>query len=68
MNGTKVMPLPKFLEGEPLPPGYYDPPNPYVSAPSCYVDLPALARYAKSIGKKITDLTKEEVKQFSTRI
>ncbi|MBO4474296.1 MAG: hypothetical protein IK020_02335 [Clostridiales bacterium] len=67
MNGTNTMPLPKFLEGEKLPVGYFDPPDPYVSAPSCNVDLPALARYAKSVGKKLTELTKEEVKQFSTK-
>ena len=65
MNGTERRPLPKFLEGEPLPVGYYDPPNPYVSAPSCHVNLPALARYAKKAGKKLTELTKEEVRQFA---
>ena len=63
----KGMPLPKLLEGEPLPPGYNAPPNPYVSPPPCYVDLPALAKYAKSKGKKITDLSKEEVQRFSTK-
>ena len=52
MNGTNAMPIPKFLEGEPLPVGYYDPPNPYESAPSCHVDLPALARYARKVGKE----------------
>ena len=65
MNGIKRRPLPKFLEGEPLPVGYYEPPNPYVSAPSCHVDLPALSKYAKKTGKKLTELTKEEVKKFA---
>lgn len=65
MNGTERRPLPKFLEGEPLPKGYYDPPNPYVSSPSCHVDLPALAKYAKKVGKKLTELTKEEVRRFA---
>ncbi|MDO4803264.1 MAG: hypothetical protein Q4A32_00395 [Lachnospiraceae bacterium] len=65
MNGTEMRPLPRFLKGEPLPAGYYDPPNPYVSAPSCHVNLPALSYYAKKTGKKLTELTKEEVKQFA---
>ncbi len=65
MSGTNAMPIPKFLEGEPLPAGYYDPPNPDKSAPSCHVDLPALSRYARKVGKRITELTKEEVRQFT---
>ncbi len=65
MNGTNAMPIPKFLEGEPLPVGYYDLPNPYESTPSGHVDLPALARYARKVGKRITELTKEEVRQFA---
>ena len=67
MSGTKAVSLPRFLEGEPFPAGYFDPPNPYMSAPSCFVDLPALAKYARSVGKKLTELTKEEVSKFSTR-
>ena len=65
MNGINARPLPRFLEGEPLPVGYFDQPNPYVNAPSCHVDLPALARYAKAAGKKLAELTKEEVKRFA---
>ena len=65
MNGTEICQLPRFLEGEPLPIGYYDCPNPYVNAPSCHVDLPALAKYARQTGKKLTDLTKDEVRQFA---
>ena len=65
MNGTEIMRLPRFLEGEPLPEGYYEAPDPYKTAPSCHIDLPALARYARKSGKKITDLSKEEVKQFA---
>ena len=64
MNGTEVITLPRFLEGEPLPEGYYDQPDPYVSAPSCHVNLPELAKYAKSAGKKLTDLSREEVRKF----
>ena len=65
MNGTEMIRLPRFLEGEPLPDGYYESPNPYESAPSCHIDLPALARYARTVGKKLTDLSKDEVKQFA---
>jgi hypothetical protein len=60
MNGTK----PKFIV-EPVPHGYYDKPNPYVNAPSCHVNLLEMSRYAKKTGKKIADLTKEEINQFS---
>ena len=65
MNGTNARSLPTFLEGEPLPAGYYDQPNPYVNAPSCHVDLPALAQYAKNTGKKLCELSKEEVRKFA---
>lgn len=61
------MELPKFLEGEPLPAGYYDEPDPYESAPSCNIDLPALSKYARSIDKRITDLTKDEVRRFTRK-
>ena len=30
MNGTEKMKIPKFLESEPLPEGYFDGPNPYI--------------------------------------
>lgn len=61
MNGTK----PKFLENDTLPSGYYESPNPYLNAPSCNVNLLELSRYAKSCGKKLVELTKEEVEKFS---
>lgn len=64
MSGNRKMTLPKFLEGEKLPSGYYDDPNPYKSAPSCHLDLPALSRYAKSVGKQIAELSREELEQF----
>ena len=43
---------------------YYGTPNPYKSPPSCQVDLLELSRYAKRAGKKLVDLTEEEIKQF----
>ena len=45
--------------------GYYETPNPYVNAPSCHVNLLELSRYARKIGKKLVELTKEEVQQFA---
>jgi hypothetical protein len=47
MNGTK----PRFLENETVAPSYYEQPNPYVNAPSCYVNLLELSGYAKRCGK-----------------
>ena len=64
MSEIKIICFPKFLEGEPLPPGYLEPPNPYVNPPTRKVDLGALAKYARENGKRLVDLTKEEVAQF----
>lgn len=61
MNGTK----PKFLKKAKLSPSYYKKPNPYVNAPSCHVNLLELSRYAKKHGKKLIELTQEEIKKFS---
>ncbi len=61
MSGTK----PKFMENSILCQNYYEQPNPYVNAPSCHVNLLELSRYAKKCGKKLIDLTQEEIKKFS---
>ena len=61
MNGTR----PKFMENSILNQSYYEQPNQYVNALSCHVNLLELSRYAKKCGKKIVDLTQEEVKKFS---
>jgi hypothetical protein len=61
MNGTK----PRFLENETIAPSYYEQPDPYVNAPSCHVNLLELSRYARQCGKNLTELTRDEVKQFS---
>lgn len=63
MNGMS----PRFNDGVVLPKEYYEKPNPYVDAPSCHVNLLELSRYAKGCGKKIVELTKEEVKMFSIK-
>ena len=61
MNGMK----PKFMENSVIQQSYDEQPNPYVNAPSCHVNLLELSRYAKKKGKKIVELTQEEVKKFS---
>lgn len=61
MNGMQ----PKFLENQFLPKSYFEQLNPYVNAPSCHVNLLELSRYAKRYGKKLVELTQEEVKKFS---
>lgn len=54
---------PKFLEK--IPEGYYDKINPYVTAPSCKVNLLEMSRYAKRHNKDMSDLTKKEIEQFT---
>ena len=61
MNGMQ----PKFLENRFLPKSYFEQPNPYVNAPSCHVNLLELSRYAKRCGKKLVELTQDDVKKFS---
>ena len=61
MNGTK----PRFMENSVVNQSYYEPPTPYVNVPSCHVNLLELSRYAKKCGKKLAELTQEEVKKFS---
>ena len=63
-QGCNIVKLPRFLEGEELPKGYYDPPDPYSSPDTGKYNLGAMVRYAQSHGKQVTDLTKEEVKEF----
>lgn len=63
MNGTEAMLKPEFLENEELPPSYNETPDPYKDAPGCHINLLELSRYARKIGKKLIELTKEEVKQ-----
>ena len=56
---------PEFMKKAVLSKSYYETPNPYVNAPSCHVNLLELSRYAKRCGKKLVELTQEEVKKFS---
>ena len=74
MNGTmktetmKKTRIPKFMEGEKLTTGYYDQPDPYKNPPKSPYNLRLLSRYAKKVGKKIVDLTKDEVSQFAVTL
>ena len=61
MNGTK----PKFMENLVIATIYYEQNDPYVNAPSCHVNLLELSRYAKQCGKRLVELTQEEVRNFS---
>jgi hypothetical protein len=64
MNRNDYIKIPKFLEGEPLPKGYFEAPNPYAAPPTRKVKLGELVKYARDNGKKVFDLTKEEVSMF----
>ena len=64
MNGLDAKRIPKFLEGETLPQGYFDPLDPYISHPTRKIRIGALVAYAKEKGKTQWNLTKEEVKMF----
>lgn len=59
-----VIRIPKVLEDEPLPAGYFDPPDPYVSPAKSHYNFRDMVNYAAAHGKMITDLTKEEAKMF----
>ena len=61
MSGTK----PKFMKKIKVDAQYYKEPDPYVNGPACPVNLLELSRYAKKCGKKLTELTPDEVKKFS---
>ena len=51
MNETGTRRIPEFLEGEPLPSGYFQPVNPYGSAPTRKINIGKLVAYAKAQGK-----------------
>ncbi len=64
MNGTEYIRIPKFMEGETLPPGYFDSPDPYRNPPKTKYNMRAMVNYALKNGKNVTDLTQEEVRPF----
>lgn len=58
------MERPKFLEGLIVDESYTKEPDPYTNAPSCHVNLLELSRYARRNGKKLCELSVEEVEKF----
>ncbi len=56
--------VPLFMEGEELPPGYFDSPDPYKNPPASRYNMRAMVNYALKTGKNVTDLTEEEVRPF----
>lgn len=60
MNGMK----PKFLENVNLPQSYYAPLDPYENPVQTKLNLREMSRYAEENGKKIAELTQEEIKKF----
>ena len=64
MSGISVVKIPRFMEGQPLPQGYNEAPNPYMNPPKSKYNLRAMVNYALQKGKKVPELTVEEAKQF----
>ena len=64
MNGISVVKIPKFMEGDTFPEGYYSEPNPYSEPPVSKYNFRAMVNYALLHGKKVTDLTKREAELF----
>lgn len=60
MSGIK----PNFLKGENLSQSYYAKPNPYSNPIPTRINLLEMSRYAQKMGKKLSELTKEELKKF----
>ena len=60
MSGIK----PDFLKEENMSQSYYTKPDPYSNPVPTRINLLEMSRYAQKIGKKLSELTKEEVKKF----
>ena len=60
MNGMK----PKFLDNINLPQSNYTTPNPYQNPVPTKLNLRQLSQYAQAHGKKISELTNDEVEKF----
>jgi len=61
MSGMKV----KYWEGRTPPAEYYQRPDPYSRAPECNFNLLELTRYARTSGKKIGDMSYDEIQRFA---
>ena len=64
MNGIEGIRIPRFLEGDALPAGYYDTPDPYADPQKAQYNFRAMVNYALQRGKSVIDLSKEEVQSF----
>ena len=64
MSGISVVKIPRFMEDQPLPQGYNEAPDPYKNPPNSKYNLRAMVNYALQTGKKVPELTVEEVEQF----
>ncbi len=60
LNGNR----PRYMEGRELPDTYYDMPDPYREPPKGVVNLLALSKYLAVNGKKVAELSAEEMTQF----
>lgn len=60
MNGMK----PKFLEDAVLPESYYENLKPYTNPAQTKLNLLELSCYAEQSGKKVAELTQEEIEKF----
>lgn len=60
MNGIEKVPLILADSME----DYVATPDPYKNAPDCKVDILELSRYARKTGRKIIDLSPEEILRF----
>ena len=60
MTGIKV----KYWEGRTPPAEYYGTPDPNMHKNQPVFDYRAMAQYARTLGRKIVDLTYDEVQQF----
>ena len=56
--------LAKYREGRTPPPSFYDPIDPCKNPPPCSFNLSAMMDYSKKVGKKVSDLSYDEVEQF----
>ena len=54
---------PNFYKDHQPPKGYYDTPDPYAEM-SLSVDLRGIYEFAQKVGKKMTDLSYEEMMRF----
>lgn len=68
MNGTMLRnKLPKFVDMNNLPDGYYDEYSPLKQRTSSTINIRKLSRYVKEHNCSITEITKEESKFFMTK-